>query len=146
MLSARNCFAFLLLCSGPISVGCGASDDLKTYPISGTVMYKDKPVPAGSITLIPDAREGNGGIAISLDIVDGKFDSELAERGHMGGSHIVNIVGLDGNGDGDLFPQGQMLFPDYQTTLDLPEEASTQEIVIPSDLKMQKYRASSGEI
>ncbi|PQO33037.1 hypothetical protein [Blastopirellula marina] len=138
----RTCIGFILFLVGmaPLALGCGASNDLKTYPISGTVMFKDKPVPAGSITLIPDASNGSGGAAVSLDIIDGKFDSELADRGHIGGKHMVNIVGLDGNGDGDLFPKGQMLFPDYQTTLDLPQEASTQEIIIPADLKMPKYK------
>lgn len=85
MQLADNRFAVLLLGVTSFALGCGGGDNVTTYPISGTVMYKNQPVPAGSITLIPDAREGNTGVAVSLEIVDGKFDSELADRGHVGG-------------------------------------------------------------
>ncbi|WDI44636.1 hypothetical protein [Bremerella sp. P1] len=121
-------------------LGCFSGGDSATYPISGTVHFGDRPVPDGSITLIPDTRQGNSGAAVSLEIIDGEFSSAGADRGHVGGPHLVRVVGLDGLGDGDLFPNGQMLFPDYETTLDLPKEATTQKIVVPGDLKMPKRR------
>lgn len=117
-------------------VGCGRSDGPVTYPISGTVTYGGQIVPAGSVTLLPDTSQGNSGTAVSMEIVDGKFDSKSADRGHVGGPHVVRIVGLDGQGDDDLFPKGQMLFPDYKTTIDLPMEPSTQELAVPDDHKM----------
>lgn len=128
------------------SIGCRAQNDLETYPISGTVTYQGQPVPVGSITLVPDSSQGNRGAAVSMEIVDGKFDSANASRGHVGGPHVATIVGLDGNGDGDLFPKGYMLFQDYQVSLDLPKESSTNDIVVPADQKKpsRRVRTSSG--
>lgn len=137
-------FAVLLLALVTLSSGCFSSGDPASFGISGTVQFGDKPVPDGSITLIPDTRQGNSGAALSLDIVDGKFNSASANRGHVGGPHRVRVVGMDGKGDGDLFPHGQMLFPDYETTIDLPKEETTQAIVVPGDLKMPKRRPTSG--
>lgn len=128
------------------TIGCGSQTGPTTYPISGTVNYQGEPVPIGSITLVPDSTQGNRGAAVSLEIVDGKFDSANAARGHVGGPHVATIVGLDGKGDGDLFPKGFMLFQDYQVKLDLPMEGSTQEIVVPTNQKKPdtRVRRSSG--
>jgi len=128
------------------SGGCRPTSDLKTYPISGTVTYQGQPVPIGSITLVPDSTQGNRGAAVSVDIVDGKFDSANASRGHVGGPHVVTVVGLDGKGDDDLFPKGYMLFQDYQIKLDLPKEPSTEDIVVPTDQSKpsRRVRPSAG--
>jgi len=125
------------------ALGCSSGSDLTTYPISGTVRFGEQPIPNGSITLIPDSQQGNSGAAVSMDIVDGKFSSASADRGHIGGPHLVRIVGLDGQGDGDLFPNGQMLFPDYETTVDLPQQETTQDFVVPGDRKMPNRRPKS---
>lgn len=135
--------AFLTMALMTSTSGCFSGSDSATFPISGTVRFGEQPVPTGSITLIPDTRQGNSGAAVSMDIVDGKFDSANADRGHVGGPHTIRIVGLDGKGDGDLFPHGQMMFPDYEISLDLPKETTTQEIVVPGDLKMPKRRPTS---
>ena len=135
-------YAFLLLGVLAITVGCSSGSGPETFPISGTVKFGEQLVPDGSITLIPDSRQGNSGAAVSMDIVDGKFTSADADRGHVGGPHTVRIVGMDGKGDGDLFPNGQMLFPDYETTIDLPKGETTQDIVVPGDLKMPKRRST----
>ncbi|GAA4431610.1 hypothetical protein [Bremerella cremea] len=127
-----------------MAVGCSSGNGLQTYPISGTASYGEKPIPRGSITLIPDAQKGNSGAAVSIEIIDGRFDSSSSQRGHVGGPHIARVVGLDGNGDGDLSPKGQMLFPDYEMEIELPETASKQDIVVPGDLKLPKTRTSSG--
>lgn len=133
---------FLVLALMTVTTGCFSGGDPATYPISGTVNFGQQPVPDGSITFIPDSRQGNSGAAVSMDIVDGKFSSASADRGHIGGPHLVRIVGMDGKGDGDLFPHGQMLFPDYETTIDLPKEETTQDFVVPADLKMPKRRST----
>jgi len=136
--------ALMLLALTTITAsGCFSGSDSTTYAISGTVKFGQQLVPDGSITLIPDTRQGNSGAALSLDIVNGKFNSASAGRGHVGGPHLVRVVGLDGKGDGDLFPNGQMLFPDYETTIDLPKDATTQDIVVPVDLKMPRRRSTS---
>ncbi|PQO44845.1 hypothetical protein [Blastopirellula marina] len=134
----RNLLVALSVAMAVVTFGCNSSSGPESYPISGTVLFGDKPVPAGSIMLTPDVSEGNSGMAVSIDIVDGKFNSNTAKSGHVGGPHIVKIVGLNGKGDDDLFPKGQMLFPDYEMSLDLPKEASEQELKVPGDLKMPK--------
>ncbi len=135
MSRSRNWLPVVLLVVVGTTLGCGARNDSGTYPVSGTITYQGQPVPLGSITLVPDSSQGNRGAAVSMKIVDGKFDSANASRGHVGGPHVVTIIGLDGKGDGDLFPQGFMLFQDYQVTLDLPKDESTHDIVVPTDRK-----------
>ncbi|MEW4563727.1 hypothetical protein AB1K70_14430 [Bremerella sp. JC770] len=142
MCTQRLFLALNLLALAAITSGCFSGGDSSTFAISGTVKFGEEPVPDGSITLIPDTRQGNSGAALSLDIINGEFDSASAGRGHVGGPHLVRVVGLDGKGDGDLFPHGQMLFPDYETTIDLPKKATTQDFVVPADLKMPKRRSA----
>lgn len=146
MLFARYWPSLATIALLTATIGCGTRNDLGTYPISGTVTYQGKPVPVGSITLVPDSSQGNSGAAVAMEIVDGKFNSANAARGHVGGPHIATIVGLDGKGDGDLFPKGFMLFQDYQMKLDLPKEASTNEIVVPTTPKKpdRRTRTTSG--
>ncbi|MHC2069068.1 hypothetical protein ACYFX5_16480 [Bremerella sp. T1] len=129
--------ATLLLCA---VLGCGSESGLESYPISGSITYGGKPIPAGSITFVPNSRQGNTGAAVSMEIKDGKYDSNSADHGHIGGPHLVTVVGLDGNGDGDLFPMGQMLFPDYELEIELPKETSVQDIDVPGDRKLKPRR------
>ena len=44
-----------LLIFATFAFSCGSDDGLgKRYPVSGTVTYKDQPVPKGSISFVPD--------------------------------------------------------------------------------------------
>ncbi len=116
-----------------ISQGCGKNDPRKNA-IWGTVTYRGQPVPAGSITFIPDASQGNSGPAVTVPLENGRFDSRTTGVGHIGGPHKVRITGLTGKDFGDeFFPQGTLLFPDYETSLDLPNGPSEQNFVVPDD-------------
>jgi hypothetical protein len=94
-------------------------------------------VPAGSITFEPDSSKGNSGPAVSLKIKDGKFDSRTEGLGHVGGPHKVRITGLSGQAGADeFFPEGTPLFPEWQTTVDLPKQGSEQKFEVPAEWKM----------
>jgi hypothetical protein len=114
--------------------GCG-SDGPPRYHLSGSVTYGGQPIPAGSVTLIPDSAQGNSGPAVSVPIENGKFDTRSSGTGHVGGPHIAKITALDGKGGDEFFPQGQPMFPDYEMPVDLPEQDGTQDLEVPADWK-----------
>jgi len=116
-----------------LAVGCSKNDPRK-HDVWGTVTYRGQPVPAGSVTFIPDASQGNSGPAVTIKIENGRYDSRKEGRGHIGGPHKVRITGLTGKDSGDeFFPEGTLLFPDYETAVDLPAGPSEQNFVVPDD-------------
>jgi hypothetical protein len=112
--------------------GCGGGDASR-YHLSGNVTYGGQPVPAGSVTFIPDTAQGNSGPAVSTRIENGRFDTRRTGTGHVGGPHIVKITGLDGHTGDEFFPQGMPMFPDYEMPVDLPNQNGTQDLEVPSD-------------
>jgi hypothetical protein len=131
-LSAASCALF----SVPLLLtGCG-DDGPSRYHLSGEVTHGADPVPAGSISLIPDTSQGNSGPAASTEIRDGRFDTRWSGTGHVGGPHVVRVTGLDGQADDEFFPRGLPMFPDYELRLDLPAEEATQDIQVPADWTM----------
>ncbi|NMC19923.1 MAG: hypothetical protein GYA33_05820 [Thermogutta sp.] len=116
-----------------LSQGCGKNDP-RNNAIFGTITYRGEPVPAGSITFIPDASQGNSGPAVTISFENGRYDSRAAGVGHIGGPHKIRITGLTGKDSGDeYFPQGTLLFPDYETSADLPKGPSERDFTIPDD-------------
>lgn len=111
--------------------GCG-DEGPPRYRLSGKATYGGQPIPAGSVTLVPDTTQGNSGPAGSITINAGVYDSELDGVGHVGGPHVIRITALDGNVSEDM-PRGTPLFPDYELTADLPAEDSTKDIDVPLD-------------
>lgn len=133
----------ILFCSllVAVSAGCGSSKDPRQYHVWGTVTYQGKPLPAGSITFEPDASKGNKGPAVSVKIKDGKYDTRREGVGHIGGPHVVRIVGLSGEGSSDeFFPEGTPLFPEWRTTVDLPKAGSEQDFEVPATWKAAPTR------
>lgn len=115
--------------------GCSGESGPARYHLSGNVTYGGEPIPAGSITFIPDTGQGNQGPATSVDIRNGKYDTRGSGKGHVGGPHKVKITGLSGESS-DEFSVGQRLFPDYELTVELPQEPSTRDFEVPGDLTM----------
>jgi hypothetical protein len=109
--------------------GCGR-DGPPRYRLSGKVTHGGKPIPAGSVTFIPDAAQGNKGMAASVEIVNGQYDTK--EKGHVGGPHLVKITALDGQGSNE-FPRGLPLFPDYELKFDLSKQESTKDLEVPAE-------------
>ena len=130
---ARLMVSVGLFCLVAILPGCGQGDGVQ-YQVSGTVTYGGQPVPAGQILFAPDTSKGNSGPAAAVGIVDGKYDTRNANRGTVGGPHVVTITGFDGKADpsGEL-PQGQLLFSSYLMDVDLPTETATQDFAVPAN-------------
>jgi len=119
-------FPALVCC---LSLGCGGG---KTVRVSGTVKFKGQPVPKGKIYFMPDTVKGNSGPTGFADIRDGQFDtSSGGGRGSAPGAVVVQIEGFV-----DIPPTGEVstkqLFYPYQTTLDLPKQASTHALEVPA--------------
>jgi hypothetical protein len=83
-------------------LGCllatGCSDGMKTAPVKGTLTYKGKPVPNGTITFIP---EGNGPAATGEIRPDGTFELTTYKKGDGAvlGKHTVMIVAIQDQSD-----------------------------------------------
>jgi hypothetical protein len=107
--------------------GCGGN-----YQISGTVTYKGKPVPVGSVYFMPD--EGRSGRSVNATIENGKYCTPPGE-GAAGGLMVVQVVGFDGklvrSKEGDLAASGKRLFPAYVTKVQLPARDNVLDIEVP---------------
>lgn len=118
----------LVLSAIACSVGCSRVD---RWDISGNVTYGGKPVSEGHITFDPVTSGSGGGFA---KIVDGKFDTQMEGRDHPGGAHRVTIAAYKGlknpkNPDSDVL----LLFPAYETEVELPRNRSTMNFEVPAD-------------
>jgi len=112
----------------------GCSGERKAYPISGTVTYDGRPVPAGVVWFDPDSSKGTKGPQGFAYIQDGVFDTEgeghRKGRGVYGGAYVVRVEGFDGR-PGKELPLGKPLFTDFREARDLPEGPAQLEIVVP---------------
>ena len=125
-------FVLMLMIAGVLwSAGCGEEGPPR-YNLSGKVTYGGQPVPAGSVTLIPDGAQGNKGAAASIQIRNGTYDSQAEQTGHFGGAYLVRVTALDGVTSPEM-PMGTPLFPDYEFQLELPAEDGTHDFDVPLD-------------
>src|SRR5438309_8875805 len=97
----------------------------------GTVKFKDQPVPAGLIVMNPDLSQGNDGPQGMAEIRGGRFDTRQLDKGAPSGPVIFMIDGFDGVAQGES-PSGKPLFIGYKVQLDLPKQASEQNIDVPN--------------
>lgn len=101
--------------------------------MSGNVTFEGKPVPSGTVSFEPAEKGVGGGFA---PIKDGKYDTAVDGRGHLGGEHTVQIVGFEGVEDPDSpNPTAKPMFAPYKTTIELPEETTTRDFEVPADSK-----------
>ena len=111
--------------------GCRAEGP-ERFQVSGEVTFGGKPVPAGVIRFLPDTRKGNSGPAGYAAIDNGRYNTAGSGRGTVGGPHQVVIAGFDGQPAGPEEPQGSALFPEYRSTIDLPQRTTTAEFDLPA--------------
>jgi hypothetical protein len=109
--------------------GCGRNKGLTE--ISGTVTYKNAPVPAGTITIEPDSSRGNRGPQCAAGIANGVFKSR-SNYGSVSGPVVIRVDGFTGKPEGESII-GRPLFPSYEFTAEIPKAAShTLDIVVPA--------------
>ncbi len=110
--------------------GCGRKKGLTE--ISGTVTYKNAPVPAGMISIEPDPSRDNHGPQCAAGIADGVFRSRY-NFGSVSGPVVIRVDGYTGVPEGESFG-GRPLFPSYEFTAEIPEAAShTLDVVVPDE-------------
>jgi hypothetical protein len=78
----------------------------------------------------PDLSKGNDGPQGMAEIRDGRFDTRERDKGAPSGPVLFMIDGFDGVAQGES-PSGKPLFIGYKVQLDLPKQASEQNIDVP---------------
>jgi hypothetical protein len=126
MKSVISCWFVAAACV--LALGCGSSDGITRYRMTGSVTFNGQPVPAGTILFEPDSAAGNTGAAGSATIVDGKYDT--GDQGIIGGPHIVRIDGGEKGGPNDQ--AGKTLFTGYTTKVDFPKKSGTHDFEVPA--------------
>lgn len=135
----RSGLALLAVC---LLAGCGADSG---YPVTGTVTFNGKPVPAGKVYLIPDESKGNSGAPGYAKIENGAFDTSApGGRSPILGPMVVGIEGFDpaaktttpGDTSGEVTVKA--LFPYYETTTVLSEETAEVTFDIPASAADRK--------
>lgn len=122
---ALGCCLFIAI--SLIALGCGK----KVNHVSGKVLYKGEPVPAGVIWFDPDASKKNDAPQGYAIIKNGEY-STAKENGQPvhGGGYIVRIEGFDGK-QGNELPLGKPLFTNFQQSVDLPNSDTTLNFDVP---------------
>ena len=123
---ARSSIVLILI----LFVGCTSKP--KPVQLSGKVIFKGQPVPAGYITFMPDVSNGNRGTTKLLRIKDGVYDSSQAppDQALTAGAYHLRIAGFDGQVQ-PRFNQGKQIFNPVQETFVVPDKASTKDFTIP---------------
>lgn len=128
--AARNriswCFLGLLVV---VCVGCKKVDGPVRYEVSGEVKYGDQLLEYGTIQFLPDAQQGNRGLATSARIQRGRFKTPSG-KGVVGGPHLLRIYAFedDASGNPNLVP----LFPMYEKRVDLPMAGTSIDVIVPA--------------
>jgi hypothetical protein len=117
-----------------VLAGCREAARPKRYSLQGEVTWQGRPVPAGSMIITPNAAAGNVGPAAGVDIRDGRYRT-LPGRGTIGGPHVVQIHGYDGQviQTPEIFDTlGKQLFPPVRLEIDLPASDATHDFRLPA--------------
>jgi hypothetical protein len=86
--------AALATCVATLLVLIGCSDGrMRTAPVKGTITYKGKPVPQGSIMFQPE----NNGPSATANIKDGSYSLKTYRNGDGAvlGKHKVTVISLE---------------------------------------------------
>lgn len=100
-----------------------------TYPISGTVLFEDQPVPVGNLHFDPDPRTNPNGVPLTVSIKDGSYASQPGQ-GLLPGDYIVRVQVFDGK-TADEAPFGQALCPEQTRPHTQPSTSATLNVSLP---------------
>lgn len=115
-----------------LGIALGCSKEAKLGQLSGTVVFKGKPVPAGYISFLPDASGGNLGPVKVAQVKDGVYNTALEKNpGISPGTTLIRIAGFDGKKQKG-FSQGKQIFNPYQLRVTLPNGVSTMDFTVPA--------------
>jgi hypothetical protein len=126
MLHAR-----MLVAIAGCLVLAGCSSKPKPAQLSGTVIFKNQPVPAGWISFTPDVAAGGLGAVKVFQIKEGAYDSaKESDPGIQPGTYFVKIAGFDGKKI-PLWGQGKQIFNVVDTTFVVQAGTTTKDWPIP---------------
>jgi hypothetical protein len=120
----------ILVCTLFLATGCTAKP--KTAQLSGKVIFKGQPVPAGYIAFTPDVGNGGKGSIKVLQIKGGAYDSskEPPDQALTPGPYLLRIAGFDGKTI-PLWGQGKQIFNPVEDTFVVPDGVSTKDFTVP---------------
>lgn len=118
----RRRHAILVLPAVIAVAGCGRSDGVVRYAISGTVTYDGKPLAAGGIRFTPDSDQGNRGPASNIEVMNGRYQS-IKGYGVVGGAYTVEIR------RGVEYPAPEP--PPHTVKVELPKKDSVMDFDVP---------------
>ena len=128
-MTRSACRAAVLAALLGIAAGCSGSE-AKKVQLSGKVTFNGQPVPAGYISFMPDASQGNRGEVRVVQIKDGVYDSAREQNpGIYPGPTVVRIAGFDGK-PLPLYPQGKQIFNAHELHESL--EGGTKDFDVPA--------------
>jgi hypothetical protein len=141
LFRASKAVIFILLLA--LAVGCGSGRP-KTAVVRGTVTYKGKPVPNGTITFTPNS----GPTATGEIAPDGSYQLTTFRKGDGAvlGEHKVVVVAMQKNNDPNIeafTPLPPPIVPTKYTSLattDLKAEVKDEDNTINFDLKDDKKK------
>jgi hypothetical protein len=114
-----------------LGMTAGCSKEAKLGQLSGTVMFKGKPLPAGYISFMPDATKGNLGQVRVAQIKDGAYNTVSDKNsGIIPGATVIRIAGFDGKKQKG-FSQGKQIFNPYEMRANLASGISTMDFTVP---------------
>ena len=121
-----------ILMAACLAVTFGCSSKPKPAQLSGKVIFKGQPVPAGYIDFTPDVGNGGLGSIKVLQIKDGVYDSskEPPDQALTPGPYLLRINGFDGKTI-PLWGQGKQIFNPVDETFVVPDGVNTKDFTIP---------------
>lgn len=105
-------FLLLVFCFS----GCD-QERLRTYHVSGQVLFDDQPVVEGIITFTPSTNDGSRGAQSVAFILNGKFDTK-AGKGVTAGPVTATISGSERNSNGEGV---RSTFAEYVEEFEMPK-------------------------
>jgi hypothetical protein len=119
-----------VLAASLLTAGCSGSR-AKKIQLSGKVTFNGQAVPAGYISFMPDASQGNKGEVRVVQIKDGAYDSSKEQSpGVYPGPSVVRIAGFDGKPRLPEYPQGKQIFNAHEVHETLT--AGTKDFDVPA--------------
>jgi hypothetical protein len=114
-----------------LTLAIGCSNQPEPAQLSGKVMFKDQPVPAGWISFTPEAAGGVLGPVKVYQIKDGVYDSAREKQPPLlPGAYQVRIAGFDGKKI-PFYGQGKQIFNPILDKFTVPPGTTAKDFVIP---------------
>lgn len=116
-------------------MGCEKKSEFDRLTVTGSITWKGKRIPAGTIYFDPDVIKKNSGPQGVAMIKDGKFDTRFANsRGCVQGSHIATIHACDGKNKSESKPFGNKMFKPYTVEVEIPANGGEVNLVVPDSI------------